>query len=174
MILAYLTKHFDEKLSEKKFLQPVLEQAMNYVNATSGMQLSFNYPFTAHKTIEPCSQWVDLDGGISILENNNIIVCISDDETDETDGPNQLVDIRENGCTAIRFVSNKIHLSDCSIFSIQVTAHLIFFKCFSGTNFEIILNDDNNNVYAKCPLCCRIVDRKNLNGHFNDCNLFST
>lgn len=171
MILGFVQKKFVDNDTEASVFEPVLALAMDYVNATTGMHLSFNHPFTAHKTIEPCSQWVNVDGNLSVLQNNNTIVCISDDESDEFDEPNHLVDINRNGCIAIRFVSNKIHLSDCSNdLAIQIFTSIAYFKTFLGTNFRS--NSDVHFETVKCPLCCQNVDIEALNVHFNDCDLF--
>lgn len=177
MIFAYVKKYLDDIDRHSDQFQSVLKHAMDYVNATSGMELFFNYSFTAHNTIEAFSQWIDIDdGGLSVLDNNNTIICISDDESDESDEfdePNQLVDVRRNDCTEIRMVSNKINLSDSSnCLSIQCYAPITFYLCFRDTNFRSI-----SNVYydsTECPLCCKLIDRKALNFHFMDCDLFST
>lgn len=165
MILAFVHKEFADNDKDADSFEAVLAKAMDDVNATTGMQITFNHPFTAHKTIEPCSQWVNVDGSVAVLENNNTIVCISDDEFDELDEPNHLVDIRRNDCTKIRFISNKIHLSDRSNDLLyQIRVKIMCFMCFIGTNFPL-----NSNQAAKCPLCCQNVDVKALNVHFNDC-----
>lgn len=170
MIFAYVKKYFDGENRDRNHFQLVLQRAMDYVNETSGLQLSFNYSFTAHKIIDSYSQWID-DDDVSVLQNNNTIICISDDESDDLDEPNELVDIRRNGCTKIHFVSHKMQLTDYSnrLF-IQSASLMIFSSCFLNTNFRPTSNVKGS---AKCPLCCKIVDRKDLNFHFNDCDLFS-
>lgn len=170
MMFAYAKKYFKGNGEDSNLFQLVLKQAMDHVNATSGMELSFNYSFTAHNTIESYSKWIDVDdGAVSLLQNSNTIICISDDESDVIDDPNQLVDIRRNNCTDIQFVSNKMQLSDLS--NLLFFQTIVFFSCFGDTNiFSISISNDKDS--AKCPLCCKIVDRKALNFHFNDCDLF--
>lgn len=179
MIYAYVNKFFDNNNNNNsdaddggsRNFELVLKEAMGYVNTSSGMQLSLNHSFSAHKTIEANSQWIDVDGALSVLQNNNIIVYVSDNESDDESGDsdesNQLVDLRRNNCTAVQFVSKKIHLSDWS--NDLCMFQLFYIICFRGTNFKIIPDEE---VPAKCPLCCQMVERKTLNVHFNDCDLF--
>lgn len=171
MIYAYVQERYDRVSIDhcRAVFQLVVQKAIHYANATSGMDLSYNHPFTTHKTIESNSLWIDVDGdGLSILQNNNTIICISDDESDDLDEPNQLVDIRRNGCTTIEFVSSKHYLLDSNGWSMAMHK-LIFVKCFDGTNFLSLLSDEDS---AKCPLCCQKIDPKALNIHFKDCDLF--
>lgn len=173
MIFAYMKNNFDDNGDDNDpiYFQMILKDAMDYANSASGMHLSLNYPFSAHKTIEASSQWIDVDGdGLSVLQNNNTIVYISDDESDGLDEPNKLVDIRRNDCTEIHFVSYKFDSNNHSnSLRMYLFTKLTFVEYFRGTNFEPISNDKDS---VKCPLCCRIVQPKALNLHFNDCDLF--
>lgn len=171
MIYVWVQEHYDRKSPNHSHavFQLVLQQAMDYANTASGMHLSFNHPFSVHKTIEANSLWIDVDGdGLSVLQNNNTIICVSDDESDDLDEPNQLVDIRRNGCTTIEFVSKKHYLLNSNDWSMAMHK-LVFVMCFNGTHFLSIPSDKDS---AKCPLCCQMVEPKALNLHFKDCDLF--
>lgn len=173
MTLAHIKNQIFNHGAGTNMIEHVLKLAMDYVNKSSGMQLSFNYPFTAHKTIEPCNQWIDVDD-VLVFENKNITICVSDDECDELDDPNHLVDIHQNECTEIRFVSNeKLHLASDSVisgFPVEKIAPFIFYSWFPGT--KILSNEVNEKDSVKCPLCTTIVDPKTLNAHFNCCDRF--
>lgn len=150
-------------------LRLVLQEAMDNANTSSGLQLLLNHPFITHKTVEAKSHWIDVDGdGLSMLQNDETIIWISDDESDDPDEPNRLVDIRRNNCGTVQFVSHKIHVHDSNDWS-TVMHKLVSRIVFDGTNFTSISYDKGS---AKCPLCCQTVEPEALNFHFNNCVVF--
>lgn len=158
-----------------KYTQAMFKRAMNFMNNTSGLHLSFNYPLRAHNTIESFNKWIEIDDGVTVNQLNDTVVCISDDDSD-------CDDVDEDGGDNFRIISQKITLQAIDEYSYPLHTQLpficccctdydiIFTKYFEGTKFGLVTSNDVASI--ECPACCQTVERNNLNAHLNDCATF--
>lgn len=160
-----------------KQIQAMFKRAMNFMNKTSGLHLSFNYPLRAHNIIESFNKWIEIDDGVTVNQLNDTVICISDDDSD-------CDDVDEDGGDNFRLISQKITLQAIDEYShpLQEPAMLsvicccctdydtVFKKYFEGTKFGLITSNDDAPI--KCPTCCQTLEGNNLNAHLNECATF--
>lgn len=173
MIWVFITNqvakdtHDDD--DKNKHTQVLLKRAMDFVNKTFGLSLTFNYPVRTYQTTESYTEHVDMGDGIIIDQLNNTVICISDSD-DEFD------DIRENDRNNINVISKKINVQniDCQD---GVTCccctdyNALFTKYFESTKI-CLCSDAVQCNKIKCLACSHTVERKALNNHLKKCTKF--
>lgn len=188
-----VTLYIESKLSELDFsdnekaknFQLLLKRAMAFVNQTFGMSLSFNYSLRAHQTIDSFDEWVDVDDDVNFHKFNDTIVCISDDEAEDED--DNFDEIHKLGYASVTRITDKINVRDIPdrSWNLLPTERItcccctdyndLFEKCFADTNIGLVTRETPNISQQKCPICCRKIEKDELNGHLaNSCNVFRT
>lgn len=77
--ITYQTAKDVEVYDDKdKYIQVIMAEAMDFVNKTAGLNLTFNYPIRAHETTESYIKEIDVGGGTIMEQLNDTIICISD------------------------------------------------------------------------------------------------
>lgn len=173
MIYLYITSKLSkitEEDEKAEYLQALMDFAMNYVNKTAGLNLTFNYTLRAHKTIKSSTNWIDVDDEVVVNQLNDTIICISDSDDDS-----DFEDIRENlSFEDQKIVSKTITLMDLGHSTIDCCCchnySADFKKYFAETNFRIILSGETASI--ACPCCKKIVEENGLNNHLNTCIAF--
>lgn len=162
----------DEK---SKHFQVMLKYAMDSINESAAINLSFNYTHRAHLTTDSFDEWVDVDDEINVHKCNDTVICISDDDEKEDD---DFQEIRKMGYVSIKSVTDKINVRDipehdsaCSTNPMVICCCCTNYKelkmkIFAGTNIYLF-------IAQKCSICSQTIENRKLIEHFcNACNIF--
>lgn len=154
-----------------KHAQTLLKRAIEFVNKTAGLNLTFNYPMRAHQTINSYTDHVDLGDGMIMDQLNDTVICISDSD-DELD------DVRANDGQHVNVISNRIDVQD-----IDHQMHTSSFDCCCCTDYNTLfkkyfectkfrLCSDIQCATIACLVCSQMVERDALNAHLGKCTKF--
>lgn len=178
-LLTKLPKTNSNDAEKSKYLQALFKRAMTFLNATYGTNLTFNYPFRAHKTTESFDEWVDITDGLNVHNFNDTIVCLSDDSDDDCDAVIVVENNNKNN-DSVQLLTVKIVVQDleesgelCSVCCCCVNYNKEYDTCFNGTNINLPSNTNGPPPAKKCPACCEVINHDNLATHCqNACNVF--
>lgn len=179
--MNYYNNNYEED-EKNKNTQALLKRAMDFLNKTTGTDLSFNYPHRAHHTIHSYDEWIDIDNEVNFHKFNDSIVCISsDDDEEEID---TFDEIQNMGYPSVTIITNKLkienlptrvwsveHEKDQTICICCTDYNDLYKKTFNGTKFRLTLNGEDSPIH--CPACCEAIEKKTLAKHFKDiCTVF--
>lgn len=174
----YLLSKLPKTNEREEYLQALLKRAMDFINTVHGTNLSFNYPYLAHQTTESFTECIDLNDSLNVYNQNNTIICLSD-ESDDDDDDVMIVEENNNINISVQpLLTVKIKVQDLQdesgSFCVDCCCanyNAAFSKCFTGTRINLPPKEQPST--AKCPVCCDVVERGNLVAHCNSgCSAF--
>lgn len=171
-ITNQLAKDVHSDDDKSKHAQALLKRAMDFVNKTADLNLTFNYPVRAHQTTDSYTEHVDLGDGIVMDQLNNTVICISDSDDEFDDICDKDHSISVNVISKKIVVQNVDHQTDAVISCCCCTDYnSVFKKYFEGTKIRLC-SDVVQCDSVKCLACSQMVERNTLNNHLMKCTKF--
>lgn len=125
MMFVYITEklsYIDDNEKKTKATQALLKRAMEFVNKSAGLDLTFNYPFQPYKTIKSGNKWIDVDDDVIVNQLNSTAIDLTDLTDDDSDA-NEYERIRMRDSISFDYykvISKKIIFKTSMIVGIQI------------------------------------------------------